>query len=58
MTLLKILGVLLIALLIAIPLLERFGKPHSDEEVSSLNRWILPLAAILVLMQMFLYWSD
>lgn len=58
MTLLKILAVLLVALLIAVPLLERFGKSHEPEEVSGMSRWILPLAALLIVLQMFLYWSG
>jgi len=58
MTLLKILAVLLLALLVAVPLLERYGKPHDTEDVSSLSKWILPLAALLIVMQMFLFWRG
>lgn len=57
MTLLKILAILFVALLIAVPLLERFGKPQDTEEVSSMSKWILPLAAILIVIQMIVYWG-
>ncbi|MGH1372383.1 MAG: hypothetical protein ACRBBW_10130 [Cellvibrionaceae bacterium] len=58
MTLLTILAVLFVALIIAVPLLERFGKPHDNEEVSSMSKWILPLAAALIVIQMIAYWSG
>ncbi|NIB42886.1 hypothetical protein HBA55_24985 [Pseudomaricurvus alkylphenolicus] len=55
MTLLWILGGLFLALMIAVPLLERFGKPHAEEEVSSLSRWILPLCMLLAVVQLIMY---
>ncbi len=58
MSLLTILAVLFITLIIAVPLLERFGKPHESEEVSGMSKWILPLAAILIVIQMFVYWGG
>ena len=58
MTLLKILGILALALIIVVPLLERFGKHHEPEEVGSLSKWILPLCALLIIVQLFLHWSG
>ena len=56
MELLKILGLLLLALLIAVPLLERFGKPRSTEEMQGLSRWILPLVMLLAVVQLLVFW--
>lgn len=55
MTLFKILAVLFLALLVAVPLLERFGKTHSTEEVSAMSRWILPLVMLLAVLQLAMY---
>ncbi len=56
MALLKILGLLLLALLIAVPLLERFGRPRSAEEMQGLSRWVLPLVMLLAVSQLLIYW--
>ncbi|WP_439134969.1 hypothetical protein [Pseudomaricurvus sp.] len=55
MVLLKILGILFLALIIIIPLVDRFGKKQSDEEVSKISRWILPLVMLLAVLQLVLY---
>ncbi|GAB3097594.1 hypothetical protein G8770_15455 [Aestuariicella hydrocarbonica] len=55
MVLLKILGILFLALLIAIPLLERFGKEQSPEQTQAMSRWILPLVMLLALLQLIFY---
>lgn len=49
--LLIILGVLLIALVVIIPLVERFGKRYSQEEIHRLTRWFFPLLLLLMLLQ-------
>lgn len=55
MVLLKILGILFLALIVIVPLLDRFGKRHSDEDVSKISRWILPLVMLLAVLQLVLY---
>jgi len=55
MVLLKILGILFLALIIIIPLVDRFGKKQSDEEVSKISRWILPLVMLLAVLQLVFY---
>ena len=55
MALLKILGLLALALVILIPLIERFGPRPDEESLQRMNRWILPLAAGLIVLQMLLH---
>lgn len=55
MNLLLILGILFVALIVVIPLLERFAKPQDDEKISSMSRWILPLIGLLAVMQLVMY---
>lgn len=54
-TLLAILGVLFVALFILIPLVERFGKRYSSEDINKLTRWIFPLLLILMVLQALRY---
>lgn len=54
-TLLMILGVLFLALFIIIPLVERYGKRHSPEELGKLTRWIFPLIMVLMVLQAVRY---
>jgi cadmium resistance protein CadD (predicted permease) len=35
---------------------ERFGKPMEPERVQRVSRWILPLVAIAIVIQMLRYW--
>ncbi len=58
MVVLKILGVLFLALIILLPLMERFAKPMKDEEVSKFSRWVLPLAALLLVAQLVTHWLN
>lgn len=51
MNVLMILGVLFLALIVVIPLVERFGKKYSAEEVSKISRWVMPLMGLLLLIQ-------
>jgi len=53
--LLTILGVLLLALAIIVPLVERFGRRHTDQELSSISRWVIPLLAVLMVAQAIRY---
>ena len=54
-TLLTILAVLFLALVVLVPLIERFGSRDQPQDYSSLSRWILPLMAILIVLQMIGY---
>lgn len=58
MVVLKILGVLFLALIILLPLMERFAKPMKDEEVSKFSRWVLPLVALLLVAQLVMHWLN
>lgn len=48
-----ILGVLFLALVILIPLLEKSGKRMSDETTAKLSRWIFPLFIVAILAGLF-----
>jgi len=50
-----ILGVLFLALIILVPLIERFGPRMSNEEQSKLSRYILPLLAVGLVLQLLFY---
>jgi hypothetical protein len=53
--LLIILGVLFIALLIIIPLVERYGQRSSEEQIHKMTRWIFPLLLLLMVFQAIRY---
>lgn len=53
--LLAILAVLFLALVVIIPLVERYGKSYSGEDLSKLTRWIIPLILVLMVMQLLRY---
>ncbi|WP_371195893.1 hypothetical protein [Glaciecola sp. SC05] len=55
MNVLVILGVLFLALFIIIPLVEKSGLRVSSETSSKLSRIILPLVAIMIIIQIFMY---
>lgn len=55
MVLIYILGTLLITLLILIPLLEKFGPRISNEETSKYARFLFPLIAIIMIIQLLIY---
>lgn len=58
MVVLTILGGLFIVLIILVPLIERIAKPMKDEEVSRISRWVLPLVALLLVVQLFAHWIN
>lgn len=33
----------------------RFAKPMEDEQMQKISRWIIPLVAVLILLQLFRY---
>jgi len=55
MNVLILLGVLFLALIIIIPLVEKSGLRVSNETSAKLSRIILPLIVILILVQVFMY---
>ncbi|WP_289030785.1 hypothetical protein [uncultured Paraglaciecola sp.] len=58
MTILIILGCLFIALLVAIPLIERSGFRMSSEQMGQWGRWVLPLLVILGIVQLVMYYAN
>ncbi len=48
-TLLLILAALFASLFIAIPLIEKYGTEKSDEELSKMSRYMIPLFMILII---------
>ncbi len=54
-TLLLILGTLFLALFLIVPLVERFGKKHSKQELHKITRWIMPLLMLLLILQALRY---
>ncbi len=35
---------------------ERFAKPMEPEKMQRISRWILPLVAVAIIIQMLRYW--
>jgi hypothetical protein len=52
MTVVIILGVLLVALVVVVPLLERSSFRMSDTQMNKIGRWVLPLVIVLALIQL------
>ncbi|GAB3379544.1 hypothetical protein NCG89_16105 [Spongiibacter taiwanensis] len=52
MTLMLILSGLFLALLVVIPLIERYAPQPSTETQNKLSRWILPLVAVGLVLAM------
>lgn len=55
MALVTILGILFISLIIIVPLVERFGPKTSDTQTRKISRWILPLVAALLVLQLIVH---
>lgn len=58
MTVLIIIAVLFISLIVIVPLIERSNFRMSNEQMGKWGRWILPLAIILIIVQMIMYYSG
>jgi|GEM_PF-1309436 len=56
MSLFKILSLLAVALLVLIPLIERYGPQPDDAKLRRINRWVIPLVATLLLLQLLALW--
>lgn len=52
MTILYIIGILFLALVIVVPLLEKSNWRMSNKDMSKLSRWIWPLLMILLVAQL------
>lgn len=55
MNLLTVLGILFISLIVITPIVERFGPKTSEAQTSKISRWILPLIAFLMVLQLLAY---
>ncbi|MEP1446127.1 MAG: hypothetical protein ABJK37_08460 [Paraglaciecola sp.] len=58
MTVLIILAVLVIALVVIVPLIERSNFRMSNEQMSKLGRWILPLLVIMLTIQLVMHYAE
>ncbi|MFT4939777.1 MAG: hypothetical protein ACI88A_002822 [Paraglaciecola sp.] len=58
MTVLIIIGALLLALVIIVPLLERSNFRLSNEQMSKIGRWILPLLVVMVIVQLIMHYAS
>lgn len=58
MTVLIILGVLVVALVVIIPLIERSNFRMSDQQMGKWGRWILPLLVVMVIIQLVMHYSS
>ncbi|MDU0354863.1 hypothetical protein RS130_13930 [Paraglaciecola aquimarina] len=58
MTVLIILGVLFVALVVLVPLIEKSNFNLSNEQMSKFSRWILPLLVISVVIQLIMHYTG
>jgi len=52
-TLLTILAVLFVGLIIIIPLIEKYAPKGEARDYGNIMRWIIPLMALLLVLQLF-----
>jgi hypothetical protein len=52
-TLLAILAVLFLALIIIVPLVEKYAPKGQTRDYSKITRWIIPLMALVLVLQLF-----
>lgn len=50
-TLLTILAVLFLGLIIIVPLIEKYAPKGDARDYSHITRWIIPLLAVLIVLQ-------
>ncbi|MGQ8365645.1 hypothetical protein [Glaciecola sp. 1036] len=55
MNLFVILGVLFLALIIMVPLIDKSGVRMSNESLAKLSKWFMPLVFILIIAAMIKY---
>lgn len=51
-TLLTILAVLFLGLIIIVPLIEKYAPKGETRDYSHITRWIIPLMALLIVLQL------
>ncbi len=51
-TLLAILAVLFLALIVIVPLVEKYAPKGEARDYSKITRWIIPLMALAIVLQM------
>lgn len=56
MNLLIVLVVLIVALLILVPLIERSGLGQNSPRLAAVSKWLLPLVGVSLLLQMAFYY--
>ena len=56
MNLLIILAVLILALMVLVPLLERTGMGRNSPKIAAASRWLLPLVGVSMLLQLLFYY--
>lgn len=52
-TLLIILAVLFLALFVIVPLVEKYAPKEEGRSYANITRWIMPLIALLIVLQLF-----
>jgi hypothetical protein len=52
-TLLTILAVLFLGLIIIVPLIEKYAPKGETRNYGNIARWIMPLVALLIVLQLF-----
>ncbi len=50
-----ILAILFMVLIVGIPLLEKYGSEKSDEELSKMSRYMMPLIVVLFIAMIIRY---
>ncbi|HAS48944.1 hypothetical protein OAU36_05860 [Gammaproteobacteria bacterium] len=50
-----ILAILFVVLIVGIPLLEKYGSEKSDEELSKMSRYMMPLMVVLFIAMIIRY---
>lgn len=55
LNLVSVLAVLFLLLFIIVTLLEKYGRRHSPEDMAKWSRWIIPLIALVMVLQAVRY---
>lgn len=50
-----ILVVLFAALFVVIPIVEKYGRKYSQEELSKMSRYFLPVIGVMLVLQLLVY---
>lgn len=55
-TLVAIIAILFLTLLVIVPLWEKYAASHETRDFSRLSRFIMPLMALLIVLQLIRYY--